>query len=71
MDRGRIKGAIDDVEGSAKRHIGNLTGDTGTQVEGAAQQIKGKVESAVGKLTGAALEPQENLPPSHKSENRT
>jgi uncharacterized protein YjbJ (UPF0337 family) len=71
MDQGRIKGAIDETVGSAKRHIGNLTGDTETQMEGAAQQIKGKVETAVGKLTDAALEAQENLQPPSKSSNQT
>jgi uncharacterized protein YjbJ (UPF0337 family) len=71
MDQGRIKGAIDETVGSAKRHIGNLTGDTETQTEGAAQQIKGKVETAVGKLTDAALEAQENLQPPSKSSNQT
>jgi uncharacterized protein YjbJ (UPF0337 family) len=53
MNQQRVNGAIDEVVGSAKRHIGNLTGDTRTQVEGAAQQIKGKVETTVGKLTDA------------------
>jgi uncharacterized protein YjbJ (UPF0337 family) len=50
MDRGRVKGTIDEVVGNAKRHLGNLTGNTRTEVEGAAQQIKGKIENAVGKL---------------------
>ena len=50
MDKQRVKGAIDQAVGSTKRHIGNLTGDTRTQVGGAAQEIKGKVETAVGKM---------------------
>lgn len=53
MDELRVKGAIDEVAGSAKRQIGNLTGDTKTKVEGATQQIKGKVETAIGKLNDA------------------
>jgi uncharacterized protein YjbJ (UPF0337 family) len=53
MDKQRVNGAIDEVVGSAKRHIGSLTGDTRTQVEGAAQQIKGKSETAVGKVNDA------------------
>jgi uncharacterized protein YjbJ (UPF0337 family) len=53
MDKQRVNGAIDEVVGSTKRHIGNLTGNTRTQVEGAAQQIKGKVETAVGKVNDA------------------
>jgi uncharacterized protein YjbJ (UPF0337 family) len=50
MDKQRVKGAIDQAVGSTKRHIGNMTGDTRTQVGGAAQEIKGKVETAVGKM---------------------
>jgi uncharacterized protein YjbJ (UPF0337 family) len=53
MDKLRVKGAIDEVVGSAKRHAGNLTGNTGTQARGAIQQVKGKVETAVGKLKDA------------------
>jgi uncharacterized protein YjbJ (UPF0337 family) len=50
MDKGRVKGTIDEVVGSAKRHIGHMTGDTSMEVKGSVQQIKGKVENAVGKL---------------------
>jgi uncharacterized protein YjbJ (UPF0337 family) len=53
MDKSRVQGAVDQVVGSAKRHVGNLTGDTRTEVEGAVQQIKGKVETAVGKVKDA------------------
>ena len=53
MDKLRVKGAIDQVVGSAKRQAGNLTGNTGTEVKGAVQQVKGKVETAVGKLKDA------------------
>jgi uncharacterized protein YjbJ (UPF0337 family) len=42
MDKLRVKGAIDEVVGSAKRHAGNLTGNTGIQARGAVQQVKGK-----------------------------
>jgi uncharacterized protein YjbJ (UPF0337 family) len=58
MNKQRIDGAIDQTVGSAKSKFGNLTGNTGTQVEGAVQQVKGKVESAVGKLKD-----QLNTPP--------
>ena len=53
MNKERVKGAIDENVGSAKRHLGNLTGNTRTQVEGAVQQLKGKAETAVGKLKDA------------------
>ena len=59
MDEQRIQGAIDEVVGSAKRHVGHLTGDTRTEVEGAAQQIKGKVESAVGNVKDNLKTPSE------------
>jgi uncharacterized protein YjbJ (UPF0337 family) len=54
MDKDRVKGAIDDAAGRAKRQVGEWTGDTNAQVEGAAQQVKGKVEKAVGNLKDAA-----------------
>jgi len=59
MNKQRTDGAIDQVVGSTKRHIGNLTGDKRTEVEGAAQQIKGKVETAVGKLKDNLQTPRE------------
>ena len=61
MDKQRVKGAIDQVVGSTKSHIGNLTGDTRTQVEGAVQQVKGKVETTVGKLKDGARDAHDNL----------
>jgi len=60
MNKQRVNGAIDEVVGSAKRHVGNLTGNPRTQLEGAAQQVKGKVETAVGKLKDATQDPQAN-----------
>lgn len=50
MNKQRIKGAIDQTVGSAKRHIGKMTGNPATQVRGAIQEIKGKIESAAGEL---------------------
>jgi len=54
MDKDRVKGAIDDVAGRAKRQVGEWTGDTNAQVEGAAQQLKGKAEKAWGNMKDAA-----------------
>ncbi|HEX3892135.1 MAG TPA: CsbD family protein [Terracidiphilus sp.] len=54
MDKDRIKGAVDDTVGRAKRQAGEWTGDTQTQAEGAAQQIKGKAEKAWGNVKDAA-----------------
>ena len=68
MDKDRVKGTIDEVVGSAKRHVGNLTGNTRTQVEGAAQQVKGKVENAWGKTKDAARDIQANVKASNAAD---
>jgi uncharacterized protein YjbJ (UPF0337 family) len=53
MDKDRVKGAVDQVVGDAKRQVGHLVGDRRTEAEGAGQQIKGKVETVVGKVKDA------------------
>ena len=70
MDKDRVKGTIDDVVGSAKRHVGNLTGDTKTEVEGAVQQVKGKVENAWGKTKDAARDAQANVKASNAANEK-
>jgi uncharacterized protein YjbJ (UPF0337 family) len=50
----KIKGAVNDVKGRAKRQAGEWTGDTSTQAEGAKDQAKGKVQKAAGKVKDAA-----------------
>jgi uncharacterized protein YjbJ (UPF0337 family) len=50
MDKDKVKGAVDDAMGRAKRQVGEWTGDTQTQAEGAAQQVKGKAEKAWGNV---------------------
>jgi uncharacterized protein YjbJ (UPF0337 family) len=66
MNKEKVKGAIDEVAGSAKRQFGNMTGNTGTQVRGAVQQVKGKAEMAVGKLKEAAHVAKENAAAQNK-----
>jgi uncharacterized protein YjbJ (UPF0337 family) len=56
MDKDRVKGAVNDAAGRAKRQVGEWTGDTNTQVEGAAQQVKGKLQKAWGNAKDAARE---------------
>lgn len=56
MNKDRVKGAIDEVVGSAKRKAGELTGDTPLQIKGIAQQVKGKFESTWGKAKDAVSE---------------
>jgi uncharacterized protein YjbJ (UPF0337 family) len=48
-----VNGTIDEVVGSVKRGVGNLTGNTPLQVKGAVQQVKGKLENALGKVQDA------------------
>jgi uncharacterized protein YjbJ (UPF0337 family) len=53
MNKNRVKGAIDELTGSAQRKAGELTGNTSLEVEGIVQQAKGKIENAVGKVEDA------------------
>jgi uncharacterized protein YjbJ (UPF0337 family) len=59
MDQDRLKGAVDDVAGRAKRQVGEWTGDSDAQIEGAAQQVKGKAEKAWGNVKDAARDTKE------------
>ena len=59
MDKGRVKGTIDDAAGRVKRQVGEWTGDTQSQAEGAAQQVKGKVEKTWGNMKDAARNAQD------------
>jgi len=59
MNKDRVKGAIDEAVGSAKRKAGELTDDIPLQIEGMAQQAKGKVENAWGKAQDAIREANE------------
>jgi uncharacterized protein YjbJ (UPF0337 family) len=54
MDKDRVKGAMNDAAGRAKRQVGEWTGDTNAQVEGSMQQLKGKAQKAVGNIKDAA-----------------
>ena len=54
MDKDKVKGAINDAAGRAKRQAGEWTGDTNAQVEGSLQQAKGKAQKAWGNIKDAA-----------------
>jgi uncharacterized protein YjbJ (UPF0337 family) len=56
MDKDRVKGTIDELLGSAKQKVGELTGDTQLEVEGIAQHVKGNLESAWGRAKNAVRE---------------
>ena len=58
MDKDRVKGAVNDAAGRAKRQVGEWTGDTNAQVEGAAQQIKGKAKRRGATVKDAARDAQ-------------
>jgi uncharacterized protein YjbJ (UPF0337 family) len=60
MDKDRIKGKMEDIEGKAKRQAGELTHDKEAQAEGAAEQIKGKAQHAFGKAKDAGREAMEH-----------
>jgi uncharacterized protein YjbJ (UPF0337 family) len=58
MDRDRVKGAVNDATGRAKRQVGEWTGDTGAQVEGSVQQVKGKAQKAWGTVKDSMRDAQ-------------
>jgi uncharacterized protein YjbJ (UPF0337 family) len=65
VDKDRVKGAIDDAAGRAKRQVGEWTGDTDAQVEGTVQQIKGKAEKALGSVKDAARDAHDKAQHEH------
>ena len=65
MNKDRVKGAIDEVVGSAKQKAGELTGDTPLQIKGIAQQVKGKLESTWGKAKDAVSEANQETRAQH------
>jgi uncharacterized protein YjbJ (UPF0337 family) len=68
MDKDRVKGAVDQAVGSAKRRIGGWTGNVCTQADGLVQQIKGKVETSRGKLKDVVREALDSTTAPHESE---
>jgi uncharacterized protein YjbJ (UPF0337 family) len=67
MNKDRMKGAIDEAAGSAKRKVGDLTGNTRLEMEGMAQQVKGKVENAWGKAKDAVQEANKEAAVKHET----
>jgi uncharacterized protein YjbJ (UPF0337 family) len=53
MNKDQMNGTIDEVVGSAKRKVGELTNDNRLQAKGVTQQVKGKVEQSLGKTKDA------------------
>ena len=54
MNKDKVKGAVDDAVGRAKRQVGEWTRNPNKQVQGAAQQVKGKAEKVWGEVKDAA-----------------
>ena len=67
MNKERVKGAIDESLGSAKREAGELAGLGDLQLEGIAQQVKGKLESAWGKAEDVVHEANNEAEVNHES----
>jgi uncharacterized protein YjbJ (UPF0337 family) len=65
VDKDRVKGAIDDAAGRAKRQVGEWTGNTDAQVEGTVQQIKGKAEKALGSVKDAVRDAHDKAQHEH------
>jgi len=68
MDKDRVKGAVDQVVGKAKRRVGGWTGNVNTQADGLIQQIKGKVETARGELKDVVREALDSTTAPHIAE---
>jgi uncharacterized protein YjbJ (UPF0337 family) len=66
MDKDRVKGAINDAAGRAKRQV-EWTDNTNAQVEGSAQQLKGKAQKAWGTVKDAAREASESVKDASKT----
>ncbi len=60
MNADQVKGAIDEVVGTAKRTAGELTDNTRLQIKGRAQQVKGKIEGAWGNAKDTVRDAVEN-----------
>ena len=54
MHKDEIKGAANDIKGSAKETAGRATGDRRLEAEGATQKTMGKIRKGVGKAKDAA-----------------
>lgn len=53
MDNDRIKGVGNQIKGTVKEAVGNVTGDAKLQAEGMADKAKGKAQNAVGGVKDA------------------
>ncbi|MGA9072445.1 MAG: CsbD family protein [Terracidiphilus sp.] len=68
MNKDKVKGAVDQAVGGAKRRVGVWTGNVNTQAEGVVQEIIGKVETSRGKLKDAVREALDSTTAPHEAE---
>ena len=68
MDENRIKGTINEILGSAKQKVGELTGNSHLQVEGIVQQVKGDLENALGHAKDAVREANHEASEQHHTQ---
>jgi uncharacterized protein YjbJ (UPF0337 family) len=68
MNKDKVKGAVDQVVGKAKRRVGGWTGNVNTQANGLVQQVTGKVETARGELKDVVREALDSTTAPHKAE---
>jgi uncharacterized protein YjbJ (UPF0337 family) len=68
MDKDRVKGAVNDAAGRARRQVGEWTGDTNAQVEGTVQQAKGKAQKVWGNVKDAARDAGASIKHEHENE---
>jgi len=66
MNKERVKGALDEATGAAKREAGEWAGDGTLQLEGMVQQVKGKLENAWGKAEDVVHEANEEAEIQHE-----
>jgi len=60
MNKDRIQGSAEQLEGKIKETVGKATGDAKLQGEGKAEQIAGKTQNAIGGIKDAAKEALED-----------
>ena len=68
MDNDRVKGIIDEVDGSAKQKVGEMIGDSPLKVKGIVQQAKGNLENARGKAKDAVREANKEASVQHETQ---
>ncbi len=64
INKDTIEGTLNEFGGKAEGFVGDVTGDTKTQVEGKIDELKGKVQDVYGKARDKVSEWADNAPES-------